>query len=246
MSGKMLALSALLLVSNLFAEITRGTVTMPTTKSGFIISKDSLITSFPSPSPPVDVLIQIGGCTLSCPGTCSYGISGCNGIWEFQVPLDSIDFSNPLDTLNAAVIRRRDPGISIIAQSLYGKESSPNISFIVRDCLGNFAVFQVVSVETKPQVPAGQECFGYEVLTITANWVYQSDGSLRFQPPTAVAQNPACRALNMSRKGGFKIVPSMFAKANRPAYDIMGRPVKPSNVKSASMVIQEKIVPVGK
>lgn len=246
MYKNILALCVMFFISNLYAEITNGTVTMPTTKSGFIISKDSLVTSFPSQSVPVDVLIQLAGCTLSCPGTCSYTISGCNGIFEFQVPLDSINFNNPIDTLNTAVIKRQDQGILIIAQSMYGKESNPNISFMVKDCLGNFAIFQIVSVETKPQDPHNTGCFGYEVYNITANWVYQPNGSLRFQPPTSIVRNIGHRVSTISNKECFELVPSMFAKVNMPSFDILGRPVKLVNTKSAAMVIQKRSTPISK
>jgi hypothetical protein len=238
MRNRLLPIFIAVFVSNAFAAISYGTVKMPTTKAAYFISKDSLVTSASAQPLLGDILSEQGGCTLSCPGTCSYRFTGCNGIYVFQIPLDSVHFSSPIDTLNSALIRRADPGLSISAQSMYGKESNPGISFMIKDCLGNFAIFRVVSVETKPrgQIYPG-DCFGYEMFSITANWSYQADGSLIFQPPTSVVDDRPIHS-GVLHCSLYQATVSTFNKQRCQLYDILGRPTDLLKTKGISLVIR--------
>ena len=109
MSGKITVLIyALSFCTIVSAELRSGSVTMSAESSGYLVTKDSLIVPYTEESAPADLVIQIGKCTLSCPGTCYSNVTGFQSIFQLQVPIDSVDFSVALDTLDTSLLQRMD------------------------------------------------------------------------------------------------------------------------------------------
>jgi len=90
-------------------------------------------------------------------------------------------FDKPIDTSNTDLVERCEYGIGFNA----ALESSALVSFLLKDRVGNFSLFQVQSVQSK-QNNDNNPCFGFEIYNITASWIYQNDGSLKFDKPLSI------------------------------------------------------------
>jgi hypothetical protein len=217
---------ALSLCVSVSAELQNGSVTMSPESSGYLITEDSLIAPYTEESAPADLVIQGSMCTLSCPGACYSDVTGYQSIFQFQVPIDSVDFSVSIDTLDASLLQRMDSGMTIGAMTA---EQFDDFAFMVRDRNDNFAIFRIVGAESTPppNPPSPDNCYSISLISVTMNWVYQDDGTLMFDKPTAT--DPASFDHHVSgrhvqhHQAYITPVSAFPARVPVPAYDMLGR-----------------------